>query len=778
MGGYNASPDLDPICGGKSVPRSTGIYAVLILYLLLASVYSIVTPVMEASDELWHYPMVKHIADRWSLPVQDPANVGLWRQEGSQPPLYYLVGAILTSWIDTSDLDQVRWLNPHADNGIIRQDGNTNLILHTSAEQFPWRGTALAIHLIRFLSVAMGAGTVYLTYSLVLDIWPARTGLALAAAAVTGSNPMFCFISGSVNNDNLAMLLGAAGIWLLVRLLRVHSGGEPRLSQGWWRDLVVLGLVQGAGVLTKTSVAGLLPLTALTIGYVAWRQRSWRHLLSGGVVTAGLVVAVSGWWFVRNAVLYDGDWLGLEQFVLILGYRVPPATLHQLWGERHGFMMAYWGLFGGVNVPMPLWTYAALNTLTIAALGGLVLGAARHVLRAWRRADPPPPWPSERAAQIALLGLWPAVVLVSWAGWAMRTWSSQGRLIFTAISAWSTWLVLGLSQLLPRRWSSLLPGAMAAFLFGLAAWAPFGVIAPAYRPPILPPTTDPEPEHVLRADMGGQLRLLGYDIERTSARPGEAVRFTLYWEAQRKMDRNWSIFCHVLDAELEAPIAVRDRYPAQGLLPTSTMDPGLRWADRYAVWLPETAFAPSESLLEIGLYDGAERVPIVIEDGVGQVVDNALRFQPLRIEPRPGDVPNAVWISFGDQMALTGWHVDRRMAAPGETLTLTLYWECLESMDRSYTVSAQLLNRTGGKSAQVDAWPGNLDTRSWEVGEQVVDRRELSIGADAQPEVQQILIGVYWIDASGELKRLRIINEEGRVLPQDSWVLGQVRVIR
>ena len=85
------------------------------------------------------------------------------------------------------------------------------------------------------------------------------------------------------------------------------------------------------------------------------------------LVTAGLVALIAGWWFVRNAILYDGDWFGLERFILVLGYRVPPATLRQLWSERAGFMMAYWGLFGGVNLPMPGWVYTVLN----AAAGAL-----------------------------------------------------------------------------------------------------------------------------------------------------------------------------------------------------------------------------------------------------------------------------------------------------------------------------------------------------------------------------------------------------------------------
>jgi hypothetical protein len=46
--------------------------ALLSVFVALATLYSVVVPPFEASDELWHYPMVKHIADNWALPVQDP----------------------------------------------------------------------------------------------------------------------------------------------------------------------------------------------------------------------------------------------------------------------------------------------------------------------------------------------------------------------------------------------------------------------------------------------------------------------------------------------------------------------------------------------------------------------------------------------------------------------------------------------------------------------------------------------------------------------------------
>ena len=68
--------------------------AILAAYVVLATIYSVVTPIFEASDELWHYPMVQYLATHGlQLPPQDPGVATAWRQEGSQPPLYYLMAA-------------------------------------------------------------------------------------------------------------------------------------------------------------------------------------------------------------------------------------------------------------------------------------------------------------------------------------------------------------------------------------------------------------------------------------------------------------------------------------------------------------------------------------------------------------------------------------------------------------------------------------------------------------------------------------------------------------
>ncbi|HEX9076146.1 MAG TPA: hypothetical protein VF932_10225, partial [Anaerolineae bacterium] len=65
----------------------------LFIFVLLATIYSVATPIFEAGDEIWHFPFVQHLATGLSLPVQDPAVKTLWEQEGGQPPLYYVLGA-------------------------------------------------------------------------------------------------------------------------------------------------------------------------------------------------------------------------------------------------------------------------------------------------------------------------------------------------------------------------------------------------------------------------------------------------------------------------------------------------------------------------------------------------------------------------------------------------------------------------------------------------------------------------------------------------------------
>ncbi len=783
---------------------------ILILFVVLGSIYALVTPAFEASDELWHYPMIRHLADGNPLPVQvfDPALAGPWNQEASQPPLYYYLGAALTFWIDTSDMEQVRWLNPHVDNGVITADGNTNLAIHDPAAD-PWQGTLLAVRIVRLFSVLLGATTVYLTYRIGREVAPGRPEIGLGAAAANAFLPMFLFISGAVNNDNLAIPLASLTLLLLILLVKHNVGQSSGLSstRRTIQRIVLLGVVIGLAVLTKEGTLGLIPLAIGALGVVAWRQEQRgggaegqrsggasllstphspfltphsslatipRVLVRTAAYTAVLllpVLLIAGWWYYRNIVLY-GDWLGWNAFIAVLGQRGHPASPRQLWGERWGFMMAYWGLFGGVNIPMATWIYRLLNGVALVSVIGFILYIAqllRIEVRHWREAVGD--WLQrlmqivERHFALLVCCLLSAAVVYGLVQWATTTWSSQGRLVFTAISALSVLMVVGLVGWLPSRWAAWPVTALGLFLFVVAAVAPFVWIKPAYEPP---PAAESLPERV-EIDFGDQMRLLGYRLEQRRVQPGESVWLWLEWEALRPMERDWSVFVHLNDPVIERPIAQRDMFPGQGLLATRLLEPGQRVVNGYRLTVPATAVAPADLELAIGLYDYQTGERLLTEQG-----GDAVLLETVMLAAPEGDYPNPVSVMFEHGLELVGSEVAPRRANAGGEIILTTYWRANQSLPEEYTFFAQVVDEDTTRWAGQDIAPAR-PTSSWTTGEVETVEMQLALSPDTPPDLYPLIIGLYTRTADGGFDRLQLVTEDGR-LTDDFLVLTQIRV--
>ncbi len=767
------------------------------VFILLGSLYAVTTPLFEASDELWHYPMVQHLSRGGALPVQDVNNVGPWRQEASQPPLYYYLMGWATAWIDTSDMPQVRWLNPHVDNGIITPDGNTNLAIHTPAENWPWRGTILAVRLVRLLSVLMSAGTVYFTYLLARQFFEDEIS-RLSAAGFVAFIPMFAFISGAVNNDNLASLLSAIILFLLVTFVR-----QSRPITKY--QLLFTGVILGLAALTKQSALGLYPLTGLTLIAVILKQSDFHFNCQTFLRHCSLLIVdcsfvfipallIPSWWYIRNISLY-GDLLGWSAFIAVLGKRAQAATLPQLWGEREGFARTYWGLFGGINVPMSDWIYIVLNIIALAAILGLLVFIVQSIFKILSRSktinnqlpitnNQSPVSSLQSSISIwfpyLLLFLQLALLLAGLIQWATVTWSSQGRLIFSGISAVAVLIVIGQRAILPTVIRPLVLTAIALFMLAVSFVSPFAFISPRYQDP--PPLSDSQLasiSHRLNADFGAinfppEMRLLGYDLETETVQPGQSLRLTLYWQALVPMDRDWSVFVHVLD-ENGIVVAQRDTFPGLGLMPTRKLAAGQTLADTYVIPLSPTTYAPSAATLEIGLYDynTGDRL-LVVTEGLPDAGRDALALSPLTVAPNPGELPNPQVLNLGGQVELVGYAMDQRALQPGETLTLTLYWRGLAPMTRNYSVFAHV--RGAGESlwAQHDSWPleGAAPTSTWEVGDVIEDTRTLTLKPDTAPGVYDVEIGLY--DDSGV--RLQLLLPDGRLT--DNFIyLAKIRVL-
>ena len=304
-------------------------------------------------------------------------------------------------------------------------------------------------------------------------------------------------------------------------------------------------------------------------------------------------------------------------------------------------------------------------------------------------------------------------------------------------------------------------------MMGFALYALVGVLHPAFaRPPRLTEAQLAAVPNRLDEDLGGVATLLGYEVSPTTVSPGDVVNVTLYWRAAARTERDYAVFVHFL-SDVGTIVAQRDTFPGLGRYPTTAWDPGVAFADTYRVHIPATAYSPDRGYIQVGMYlPGGAR--LVASDG-----RDAIRLATVEVAEIAGDQPNPMFVNFDDRVALVGYSLDSRVARPGETVQLTLYWQSLSEMDTDYSVFAHVLGAENQIWARSDGWParGRAPTTGWEVGQVVEDVRDLSLDASTPPYLYDIEVGVYEPGASP----LPVLAKDGHWLDQRA-VLCQIRV--
>ncbi len=719
--------------------------ALVALFVVLSLAYNVALPVYEAPDERDHISYAAWLADGRGLPhlVADRDVVGeIW-----QPPLFYALTALALAPFDRAELATIAPLSGDWQAGLSQAAH-----YHSADEAFPFRGAALAIHTARLVSTLLSLVTVAATYAIARLIAPA---LALPAAALLALNPQFIFLSAAINNDNLVIALCSVALWILVRLIVAPYDGREPLA--WY---ALLGIVWGLAALAKLTGLTLgLPI-GLSLLYLAWRRRSWRPLLLGGLLSGGTMLLVCGWWFGRNWQLY-GDPLAWNEMLAVTAGLVRPELLS--WPETlryAGFLrQSYWGVFGyGVRAPDGFYTLVMMIMLLAAAGWGVWLA---------RR---PRPWRVSGGFALLLLAVWSLTVFVFLLRWMRQIdTTNQGRLLFPAIAALSVLAAVGLAAFDGRRrW------ATTAAVVALGCWAaamPLLVIAPAYA---APPAAGPEAVvNPLDIRFGETIRLLGYDLPATAA-PGQPMTATLYWQADAPPDESYVLALRLLDPT-GRPVSAIDTLPAAGRYSTLVWEPGRPFRDSYV--LPPVAgdATPGLGTLLIVVYPrGLPDAPLPVTAG-GQAAGHEVRLGAIKIVPAAPVVlqpPRATGVTFGDRFRLLG-HDAPAAGQPGQTLPLTLAWQALSPDGRDYTAFVHLVDSAGELVAQSDGPPqgGAYPTSIWAAGEQVADARALPLPADLPPGEYALLVGLY--DPASEA-RLPAADAAGGRVPDDAVELARL----
>lgn len=695
--------------------------------------YAVNAPLLDVSDEPRHYAFVQHLADGGALPVQrigQSEREAPWHQEGSQPPLYYAVMSLLVRPIDRSDFAEFWRFNPHAQLGRADSTHNLNQMLHSDAERFPWRGTALAVMLIRFVSAGFGAVAVLCAYGIAREFRPRDERLAALAAALVAFNPMFVHIMASVNNDTLAAALSSLALWAGARMLR--RGATPRRA-------LVLGLLLGGAALTKASGLALaISVPAFVLANMLRTRMPLRRVIVTALSMALPAAALAGWFYARNWILY-GDPTGTQMMAAIAGPRIPNASLLEIAGEWRSFLTAYIGMFGAVNIPIPQWMYAAFEALLVGAGIGLLL----EIRDARRTREPDAP-----AVFIALLCA--AALAVAFAAllrWTSITLASQGRLLFPVIAAISLLLAAGLLRLQSIARTPWPTRVVAAALAVLTFASPFAYLRPAYATPLRLDDESALPERLTRTELrySEDIRWIGFVVNtpRQRVAPGELLDVTLYWQGLRPIPRDLSLFVKLFgpgDVEL---VGI-DTYPGGGMYPTSGWRAGEIVADRYRLRLPTqiTLTQPALLRMDVGFYDfavGPVDGMLPTYDGAGAPTGRqryaTASVAPHAAEPTPENLPRV--------SAATAQATARRIDA--RTIELDVLWQATADVDSEYTVFAHLFDAQGSKIGQSDgpAANGDFPARWWRRGDRVRDVRRIVIDRDLAPGTYTVKFGLY-----------------------------------
>jgi 4-amino-4-deoxy-L-arabinose transferase-like glycosyltransferase len=742
----------------------TQLVVILVLFLGVSTLYNLTTPIYEAPDELQHTAFVVWLADGQGLPMVDTDDLGPWGQEGAQPPLYYWIVATLVGKLPHLDANNLAEVNPYAGIGDPQRPDNKNRVLHDKAkESWPYSDRVLLPHAARAISTLMAVGTLLGLYLLGRMIFPDRPGVALGMVVLVAFMPQFLFLSASVNNDNLVILIST---WVLVLLTSwLKTQGLPR-----WPSLVGLGLLLGMGALAKVSGLLLWVLVALVMAWMTWRRKSLRWLLTAGLIVFGLALAVSAWWFVGNLLLY-GDVSGLNVHLEIMGTRRElPTGLAAALREFNGFRYSFWGLFGWFNVLAPDPFYWIMDALTILGMVGLVIFGVRSFRRL-------PDWTQQA---LVMLLVWLGLVAIGFLRWTTMTPASQGRLLYPALGGVALFLVVGWAELMPSRFR--FPVGVAALIIWLV-WAvlcPFLVIKPAYALPERVSSLDelaiaPSELHVR---FEGCCEVVGYVSPNQPVQPGDIVPLTFVWRATEELDQNYTLFVHAttVDGQIMGQL---DTYHGGGTYPTSQWRQGEIIVDTVYVPISWEATGPALLRFNVGLSEtpSFERLATFAADGheIDVVLVGEAPLVPSQWpEPQTAPPIDAV---FAEQIQLTGIELPEAAIHAGDVVTVTLQWASLATITEDYTGFVHLADATGTDVTQDDHPPtaGYYPTRLWSPGAVLSDTYRLELPDHLKQGSYQLWAGLYYSESGLRLEA--VAQETGRRWRDDLVHIGTLEVV-
>lgn len=421
---------------GKAVSagdeRGWRVFGALVLVAFLALAYTFVWTIQPGygPDETRHFHYIRLLAEKHTLPVL----VNGVERDGAHslhPPLYY---ALMTP-------------------------------VYMAASHL---GEKEAMRVLKHVSPLLLLGALLLYMGLLRRLFPGRPFVQGAALAVVALLPEVQLEASVINNDSLAILLGALLLWLLA----CSKDRGPCTGTA-----LAAGLVMAAFVNTKATGWTLSPLWAVALGVRALKPElggtpgRWIRDL---VVGYGVLLLAGTWWYLRNVQIYGQpvplDFMGgaLSPHHLRTGEPLTPLEVYTSgaiipYGQRAvvGLFQSFWTQIDWVpELYRPVIFGICLVAVLLAVAGGWtgVSAAIRESGRAYR---PPATFLPGVGFVLNWLHTWYIATFVH------LGFYQGGRYLMPSVFGAGTLLATGWERLLPRRvWLPVAIG-IAVALIGL-----------------------------------------------------------------------------------------------------------------------------------------------------------------------------------------------------------------------------------------------------------------------------------------------------------------------
>lgn len=180
--------------------------------------------------------------------------------------------------------------------------------------------------------------------------------------------PQVTFLGSYINNDSLALLSISIIIYSWIIGLETKWNIKSCLSLAIGIGLCALSYYNAYGFI-------LTSILIFIVTYMINKKKDIKDFIKKGIMISVISILIFGWWFVRSAIIYDGDFLGLrttEEYAekyakeeLKPSKRETPAntgkSLFNMLFERGWIkqtLKSFIGVFGGMNIPMGMKFYA------------------------------------------------------------------------------------------------------------------------------------------------------------------------------------------------------------------------------------------------------------------------------------------------------------------------------------------------------------------------------------------------------------------------------------